>query len=957
MSTRALAHLLLPLSLGLAACDPSDPKGGDSGGGEGAADGAEGGEGADGTDGDAPLASAGCTAELPWPRTIGPGGAEVEVTLSCADPEAARALVWTSNLGVVEALPAAEGAPRVMILLTDGDASVPSGDVGLTLTPSDGGSAVPVRLRAHIDRVEVPAPVLNPVDLGPFDLALPLAVGWAPPTEAGGRAWASQVQGDALIVAPLQLEGGACADCTARLDWTPGVSARRHLWAGGGRTLAAEGAPLLVNFDGDGLELSALLYQEGGAPLPVAAPLAVADGLKELAALGTVTAVHDLAGLVPGDPADLFGLALLLSVENGRGAYFAVLVNDQVMLTAEIDGLRPADVAAGQGVVGFLADADHRDALVREVSVGSVSAAEVDAPSCTVQLKVWAFGEEGMRVRRTRRLREACGGMDDAGLLHTANDPDGRPVDVVVLGGADSDRLWVGAVGDTELPPVSGLPDAYLVEGAARGGPELPNSGLMRSASGGLRGKVLTSDGLEYDRAGVGAAGRGRGPIQLTGRLIEAPLEPEGEGLGFQRSQALIRKELDKSTPILYRLSPPAGVSATVPARPDEPALVPGEELVLTRLDGRLYATRPTHPALPAVAGAPAEAITAAGPLFALVLGLNNTKKEESGPLGTLLESPEDSTITHDAVAVVGDEAIIFGTNVRDGGPSVCTFGADAPLACASGAGGFDQLRWLPQADGGALALVVRGGAPGLLRLAAGEDPLGLVADRGWLSLDDPLDESEAWVVYHDNAIHVANLGVQQNVIFSLEATTTGDLPAGAAEALLVSLTDDSPCGAGPYLFADPDGALVRSRGIALATPGDGPCSGALRPVGSADLLGLGAPQPLLWSPEGGLELLLIDAGEGTWARVPLGVAVGAAAVELSAADVDGDGLDDLFVRQAGLDRPALLLHSDGGGGLTEIALPDGALDGIWGLVGPGRGQPQRLDAPHWAPAMPELRR
>ena len=90
LSTRALAHLLLPLSLGLAACDPSDPKGGDSGGGEGAADGAdgaEGGEGADGADGDAPLASAGCTAGLPWPRTIGPGGATVEVELRCDDPE------------------------------------------------------------------------------------------------------------------------------------------------------------------------------------------------------------------------------------------------------------------------------------------------------------------------------------------------------------------------------------------------------------------------------------------------------------------------------------------------------------------------------------------------------------------------------------------------------------------------------------------------------------------------------------------------------------------------------------------------------------------------------------------------------------------------------------------------------------------------------------------------------
>lgn len=955
MSTRSLAHLLLPLSLGLAACDPSDPKGEDTSGGEGAADGGDGGDGADGADGGAPLASAGCVAALPWPRTLGPAGGTVEVLLSCDDPEAAQGLTWTSNLGLVVG---GSGETGGSVTISVSDSLSPSADLGLTLTPSDGGPAVPVRLRAHTDVVEVPAPVLSPVELGAVDLSLPLAVGWAPPTERGGRAWVSQVQGDALVVAPLLLEGGACEDCTARLDWTSGVSARRHLWASGGRTLAAEGAPLLVAFNGDGLGLSALLYQEGGAPLPVDPPLAVADGLKELAALGTVTAVHDLAGLVPPDPADLFGLALLLTVENGRGAYFAVLVNDQVTLTAELDGLTPADVAAGQGVVGFFADADHRDALVREVSVGSVSAAEVDASSCTVQLKVWSVGEEGLRVRRTRRLREACGGMDEAGLLHTANDPDGRPLDVVVLGGADSDRLWVGAAGDTELPPVSGLPDAYLVEGAARGGPELPDSGLMRSASnGGSRGKILTSDGLEYERAGVAAAGRGRGPIQLTGRLIEAPLEPEGEGFGFQRSQALIRKELDKSTPILYRLSPPAGVSAAAPARPDEPALVPGEELALTRLDGRLYATRPTHPDLPAVAGAPAEAIAAAGPLFAVVLGLNNTKKEESVPLGALLESPEDSSITHDAVAVVGDEAIIFGTNVRDGGPSVCTFGADAPLACASGPGGFDQLRWFPQADGGAVALAVRGGAPGLLRLAAGEDPLALVADRGWAALGGALEGSDARVVHHDNAIHVANLGAQQNVIFSLDAATGGGLPAGAAEALLVSLTDDSPCGAGPYLFADPDGALALSSAIPLATPGDGACTGAARPVGSADLLGLGAPQPLLWSPDGGLELLLLDGDEGAWTRLPLGVAVGAAAVEVSAADVDGDGLDDLFVRQAGVDRSGLLLHSDGGGGLTEIALPDGALDGLWGLVGPGPGLPQRLDVPYWAPALPELRR
>jgi hypothetical protein len=415
--------LLLPLSLGLAACDPSDPKGGDSGGGEGAADGAdgaEGGEGADGADGDAPLASAGCTAGLPWPRTIGPGGATVEVELRCDDPEAARGLGWTSNLGLVVSGEGEVGG-TIFIAISDGLSS--SADLGLTLTPSDGGDPVPVRLRAHTDVVEVTPPALNPVELGPLDLALPLVVGWAPPTEAGGRAWASQVQGDALIVAPLQLEGGACADCTARLDWTPGASARRHLWVSAGRGLGAEGGPVLLAFDGGSEALSALLYQEGGAPLPVDPPLAVADGLKELSALGTVTAVHDLAGLVPRDPGDGFGLALLLTVENGRGAYFAVLINEQVTLTAEIDGLSPADVAAGQGVVGFLADADHRDALVREVSVGSISAAAVDAPSCTVQLKVWTVGAEGLRVRRTRRLRDACGGMDDAGLLPKSRAP------------------------------------------------------------------------------------------------------------------------------------------------------------------------------------------------------------------------------------------------------------------------------------------------------------------------------------------------------------------------------------------------------------------------------------------------------------------------------------------------------------------------------------------------------
>ena len=323
MSTRALAHLLLPLSLGLAACDPTDPKGGDSGGDGGAADGADGadgGEGADGADGDAPLASAGCTADLPWPRTIGPGGAEVEVTLRCDDPEAARGLSWTSNLGAAEALPAADGVPRVMILLTDGEASAPSGDLGLTITPSDGGDAVPVRLRAHTDVVEVPAPVLNPVELGVLDLALPLVVGWAPPTEAGGRAWASQVQGAALVVAPLLLEGGACADCTARLDWTPGASARRHLWVSGGRGLAAEGGPILLAFDGGSQALSALLYQEGGAPLPVDPPLAVADGLKELSALGTVTAVHDLAGLVPEDIVAAVRAALGLELGHVAGA-------------------------------------------------------------------------------------------------------------------------------------------------------------------------------------------------------------------------------------------------------------------------------------------------------------------------------------------------------------------------------------------------------------------------------------------------------------------------------------------------------------------------------------------------------------------------------------------------------------------------------------------------------------
>ncbi|MFM2244720.1 MAG: hypothetical protein RL071_794 [Pseudomonadota bacterium] len=956
MSTRALAHLLLPLSLGLAACDPTDPKGGDSGGGEGAADGADGGEGADGADGDAPLASAGCTADLPWPRTIGPGGAEVEVTLRCDDPEAARGLSWTSNLGLVVS-DFSDVGTTVVVTVTDGDSLSPSSDLGLTLTPSDGGDAVPVRLRAHTDVVEVPAPVLNPVELGVLDLALPLVVGWAPPTEAGGRAWASQVQGDALVVAPLLLEGGACADCTARLDWTPGASARRHLWVSGGRGLAAEGGPILLAFDGGSQALSALLYQEGGAPLPVDPPLAVADGLKELSALGTVTAVHDLAGLVPRDPADGFGLALLLTVENGRGAYFAVLVNDQVTLTAEIDGLSPADVAAGQGVVGFLADADHRDALVREVSVGSISAAEVDAPSCTVQLKVWTLGGEGLRVRRTRRLREACGGMDDAGLLHTANDPDGRPLDVVVLGGADADRLWVGAAGDTELPPVSGLPDAYLVEGAARGGPDLPDSGVMRSVTGGgNKGKVLTSDGLEYDRVGVG--GGGRGPIQLTGRALEAPLQPEGEGYSFQRSQALIRKELDKSTPILYRLSPPAGVTATVPERFDDPALVPGEELVLSRLDGRLYATRPTHVDAGPMVGATVEAAAGAEALFAVVLGLNTTKKDPPTNLTAVLVTTETSSVTLGAAAVVGDEAIVFGTDVREGGPSVCTFGADAPMACAVGTGGFDQLRWFPQPDGGAVALAVRGSEGGVLRFAAGGAPLAWVEDRSWASALSGGDRPLAAVAPRSKSPRGPYaVGTNQITYLVSPAPATGSLAGGLGDAVLAVVEDESPCGWGLSLFADVSGPLLAAEAQPIGAPAAEGCADLPEPVASADLLGLGAPQPLLWSPEGGLELLLMDAGEGTWARVPLGVAVGAAAVEVSAADVDGDGLDDLFVRQAGLDRPALLLHSDGGGGLTEIDLPDGALDGIWGLVGPGPGQPQRLDAPYWAPALPELRR
>jgi hypothetical protein len=200
-------------------------------------------------------------------------------------------------------------------------------------------------------------------------------------------------------------------------------------------------------------------------------------------------------------------------------------------------------------------------------------------------------------------------------------------------------------------------------------------------------------------------------------------------------------------------------------------------------------------------------------------------------------------------------------------------------------------------------------------------------------------------------------VGTNQIKCLAYSAAATGSLAGGLGDAVLAVVEDESPCGWALSLFADASGPLLAAEAQLIGAPAAAGCTDLPEPVGSADLLGLGAPQPLLWSPDGGLELLLLDPGEGTWARVPLGVAVGASAVEVSAADVDGDGLDDLFVRQAGLDRPTLLLHSDGGGGLTPIDLPAGALDGIWGLVGPGPGLPQRLDAPFWAPAMPELRR
>jgi hypothetical protein len=149
------------------------------------------------------------------------------------------------------------------------------------------------------------------------------------------------------------------------------------------------------------------------------------------------------------------------------------------------------------------------------------------------------------------------------------------------------------------------------------------------------------------------------------------------------------------------------------------------------------------------------------------------------------------------------DEAIVFGTDVREGGPSVCTFGADAPLACAVGEGGFDQLRWLPQPDGGAVALAVRGSAGGVLRFAAGGAPLAWVEDRSWASALSGGDRPLAAVARRSKSPRGPYMvGTNQITYLAYSAAATGSLAGGLGDAVLAVVEDESPCGWALSLFA-----------------------------------------------------------------------------------------------------------------------------------------------------------
>ncbi len=870
-----------------------------------------------------------CVARFPFPRTVAVGApADISVVLDCEDPAIAAQSQWTAawlDGSTAEAVVVGEEPVEVAVSLREDQLSEVSQRGVLTLLP-ESGSPVPVDLRVHAPSDGPSGPPAVGVGVGALDLSRAFAL--SPfATESGslGGFYAAQIGADdAFFAGVLGLAGTACAEgaCVGSLpiEFTPvgySMVGNELVVLGNNAEGKVQGAAWTLMPDGEVKDVD---------------PSGFATQVSGMNAIGTLVAVHHIVRTPPPRTGEPSGVAVLATVRNARGDYLVWSMFGTAGVLGGEHGISTADIESGKASLAFAAEVDLRGAPGKELQVLSINLAELEPDTCTLPVTTWDFSGSDLKKNRVRRLTDVCTGLQGYAVVTRVFDVDGAALDAVLLPTASGDQLFLGAADTSDLLPLDfgGVP--VFGPDPQGGVPGQPDPGMYLTSNGN-KGKILTSDGLEYDRTAV----TGAAVVGLNGSAATGIRASGGASLGI--------KLPGKSTPILY-LVPGTGGGTSDPL---DPQLYAGDDLSVWARDGRLVVGRLEHMDAPLGAWGPIAAVGGGADRLGVVIGLNTTKESDPPELTSSRTVPVSGTstitFTDTTLEIRGGDFQFYDTSFVSSRPQGCTLSGDALTCWEMETEPVDSFRVYPSDEGeGLVGLVRRGASIGFVTLNEVRDAQQLMGD-GAPDLSGILPRTEPAGVAIDNPIFAPPVGEVTNVLANGSAlppaTSTGIVADAVSAGVLTTAGDGGPCDVGLYYFANPSDGPLEPSASSLIASGSGDCSDLPIALVMADMLGVGQSQAVLWSAKTGLELFWVDA-LGKWRRHPLFSLPGDERPHVSAADIDGDGLDDLFVRQP--DQGAWMLQSDGWGSVVDLAWDAADLAAIDGLPGPAPAWPQRVD-------------
>jgi hypothetical protein len=692
------------------------------------------------------------------------------------------------------------------------------------------------------------------------------------------------------------------------------------------------------------------------------------------AKMGTIKALHRVAFTdgVTGDPTGTPGLAVLATVATKSGDVFVLSVNGSLQWESSLGGLTPAEVEAGEGALSLVAEVDVRSEVASAFEVVAVRFADLDSSSGRLPYTVYAEdGASGLEKVDGRTIEGLDAAPDGLFAVDRYTDADGVFWEAVVVGTADGDTIFVGPEGSASLSalPMPAVGNTWIA-GHWSQQPGAPDTGLAPSAQkNGLKGKVLTSDGLEYDRTGAPS------PVNLEVALAawqDDGLEPALLATGG--SPRTIRKQIDKSTPVLYAVGPAPGASGL--ADPADPILSLGDELLfgVTVEGGPFVVTRATHP--DATYG------EAAGVLAVVADGEDRVEFLSGGWLRTVTGGVEGAPVSFGiphfrpvGSRKIGDRTLHVHHDATAKGV-VLVIDSSGSITDADYTVELDSLSTAPTAEGGWQVVAHRGDGVAVLDLGLAEDVATLVGASAWSAvegddfgagelftggLDTPPWASTsvptAWTI--EDSDPLAWLADREGTIFDLPPGELGD-----QLTFVVMPWTGTACPVATVAVLGAPGVLTAEDVTAISTSEEADCGDLLVPIGAADLFGLGQPSVLLVAVNNPTFVSAGTVFSSALRLVPLytppPLAEGAA-IRVSGADWNGDGLDDLTVRFSSADgsESAALLLSDGEGGWIGggSVLGQSALGNLAATPGAAPGWPQRAATVVGQTVLPELRR